>query len=173
MLTSALVIAALIASAPPTQMQALSPAGFGRVKIGMTTRQAEQALGVKLNLTTDEDPSGQCLRGRRADGVDPGVVYMAVTGVIQRVDIELALEPAIRTPEGIGRDATPKQVKSIYGGRAKRDESDPNADPAANEDLVVDNADRKHGIQFKFEQGKLTWMIAGAYPALSFYEGCV
>ncbi len=165
----------LLIGVPPLAHAAdiLDLSGFGRVKFGMTTKQAERALGAKLKLTSDEDPSGHCLRGSRADGLDPGVTYMALKGVIQRIDVELALEPAVVTPEGIGHGATPIEVQSIYGVGAKRDVSDPNADPASNQDLVVDNPNHRSGILFAFDGGKLTWLIAGNYPALSFYEGCL
>ncbi len=82
-------------------------------------------------------------------------------------------ERTVVTPEGIGSGATAKQVRAIYGARAKRDESDPNADPATNEDLVVDEPNRKSGLRFAFDGGKLAWISAGNYPALSFYEGCL
>jgi hypothetical protein len=82
MLTLALALAASIVSMSAGEAHVLSSTGLGNVKIGMTTQQAERVLGTKLKLTSDEDPSGQCLRGGRADGVDPGVAYMALKGVI-------------------------------------------------------------------------------------------
>ncbi len=165
----ALVAAGAILSGAPATATTLSPDGLGRVKIGMTARQAERALGAKLNLTADEDPSGVCLRGSRADGVDPGIIYMALEGTIRRIDVELAMEPSVVTTEGIGRGATPGAVRSTYGARAKHDDSD----GAGGDDQVVDSSGRHRGVKFAFEDGKLTWMMAGEYPALSFSEGCV
>jgi hypothetical protein len=167
------VVLAVTASPVAHAADLLGPDGIGPVKIGMTVRQAERVLGAKLKLTSAEDPSGKCLRGSRADGVDSGIIYMALEGAIQRVDVKLALAPGVMTRAGIGAGVGPDTVKNVYGAQARRDESDPNQDPASNDDLVVDTPDHKRGIQFKFEGGKLTWMIAGAYPALSYYEGCL
>jgi hypothetical protein len=168
--TSALFII-LAPSFPPVANAAdlLGPSGFGNVKVGMTIKQAERALGAKLNLTSDEDPSGRCLRGSRADGIDPGVVYMALNGSIQRIDVELASSPSVRTPEGIGLGATPKAVLQAYGGRAQHDHTD----YAGDDDLVVNRPDRRGGVQFTFQDGKLAWMLTGNYPALSLSEGCL
>lgn len=164
-------VASISATLPGAHV--LTAGGLGSVKVGMTVRQAERALGAKLHLTSYEDLSGQCLRGSRTDGVDPGQIYMALKGIIQRIDVQLAFAPTVKTPEGIGAGASPGLVKQTYGAQAQRDQTDPNADPDNNNDLVVDTPDHKRGIQFKFEHGKLTWMVAGNYPALSYYEGCL
>lgn len=143
--------------------------GFGPVKFGMTIRQAERALGTKLKLTADEDPSGTCVRGGRADGSEPGVAYMAIKGVIQRIDVELAQAQSVKTTEGVGAGSTPADVRRTYGARAEHD----NTDYAGHDDIVVKTPSRKSGVRYEFEDGKLSWIIAGKYPALSFSEGCL
>ena len=147
----------------------VSPSGLGNVKFGMTTGQAERALGAKLDLSNAEDPSGHCLRGSRADGVDPGVIYMVIDGVVQRVDVELSNSPSVRTAEGIGDNATPATVRSIYGARLRANHSD----FSGADDLEVQASNGKAGLKFVFEHGALRWILAGNYPALARPEGCL
>ena len=143
--------------------------GFGPVKFGMTIKQAERALGTTLKLTADEDPSGTCVRGGRADGIEPGVAYMAIKGVIQRIDVELAQAQSVKTAGGVGAGSTPSDVRKTFGARAEHD----NTDYAGDDDIVVNAPGRKSGVRYGFEDGKLSWIIAGKYAALSFSEGCL
>jgi hypothetical protein len=143
--------------------------GLGRVEMGMTVRQAEQALGTSLRIDASQDPTRHCLYARRADGGDPGVGYMVLDGAIVRIDIELKDETALRTPEGIGAGASPERVKTVYGRRAEPDA----ADNAGDHDLIVRDADGKGGLRFAFIGDRLAWIVVGKSPALIFSEGCL
>jgi hypothetical protein len=147
----------------------LTSQGFGHVRTGMSLKQAEQALGSGLRLDTSQDPSGHCVYAYRADGSDPGVGYMLIGGKIERVDVELKDALPVRTSNGLGQGASVEAVKQAYGSKAKQDPTD-YAEPG---DLVVKDPGGKRGVRFSFQDGKLAWLIAGNYPALSFSEGCL
>jgi hypothetical protein len=135
----------------------------------MSLRKAEEALGNRLRVDRSQDPSGYCVYAYRADGSDSGVGYMLIGDRIERIDVELKNARSVRTAEGLGYGATVRAVKRAYGSRAAPDHTD-YAEPS---DVVVKDQGGKRGVRFAFQDGKLAWLIAGNYPALSFSEGCL
>jgi hypothetical protein len=161
------VLAAALTVSPMNRV--LTSQGFGRVHVGMSLKRAEAALHAPLRIDNSQDPSGRCVYAYRRDGRDPGVGYMLVNGVIQRIDIELKNERSVGTAHAIGQGASVAAVLRAYGGKAEPDRTD-NAKPG---DLLVMDPGGKSGMRFGFEDGRLAWLIAGAYPALGFSEGCL
>lgn len=151
----------------------LTPEGLGSVRIGMTKRQAEQALGKKLRveypMTTDDN---SCSYAYRADGKDRDIGYMLIDGRIARIDIGvIPLRAKIVTTAGVGRGSTESAVRKAYG---KRLQVSPH--PYGDDDnwhyLTADEPDHKRGIIFETDGKRVTSFRAGIYPALGYIEGC-
>lgn len=173
---SAIILAALLFcttaySADPETT--LATEGLGPVKIGMTKRQAEAALGKKLRLQysmTSDDNS--CTYASRVDGKDRDIAYMLIHGKIARIDI--GVKPAqnkILTAAGVGQGSTESAVKKAYG---KRLQISPH--PYGDDDnwhyLTVDEAEHTRGIIFETDGKRITSFRAGVYLALGYIEGC-
>ena len=133
-----------------TSETTLTPDGLGPVKIGMTKRQAEQALGKKLHveypMTTD---SNSCSYAFRADGKDRDVGYMLIDSRIARIDIGvIPLRAKILTSAGVGRGSTENAVRKAYGKRLQVSPH-PYGDDDSWHYLTVDEPDHKRGIIFE------------------------
>jgi len=154
----------------------LTPGGLGPVKVGMTLREASQALGVKLKRESPNDPDSKyCDFAHRADGNDSEINYMIKDGHIARIDVgDAAHERSIiKTAEGVGLGSTERAVKKAYG-RALKVEPHPygDGDPDGWHYLVIDEPGHKRGIIFETDGRKVTSFRAGEYPALGYIEGC-
>lgn len=170
-----LTFAAAFAAEPA---KVLTPDGLGPVTIGMTTRQAEAALGAKLVRQMPNDADfDSCDYLSRRDGQEPDVAYMLSEGHIARVDIDLPrLGPrlsTVKTAEGIGIGSTEKAVKQAYGGQVKV-EPHPYGDGSADgwHYLRVDQPDHRRGYIFETDGKRVTSFRAGRHPELDLIEGC-
>lgn len=155
------------------QSYPLTMDGLGPVKLGMTQRAAEKALGVRLKI---DDASAYKESGcgylARTDGRSPDVLYMIMDGRITRIDIDVE-PPArslVRVKEGIGIGSSETEILRAFGKSVKV-EPHPYLDEQGHY-LVVDSKDHKRGLIFETEHGKVTTFRAGLYPSLGFIEGC-
>ena len=83
-----LAVAALLCSvfAVSALARTLTPEGLGKVRIGMTVRQAEKALGEKL--AGDGTSAAESCRYVHRSAGEAGVAYMVENGRITRIDVE-------------------------------------------------------------------------------------
>ena len=174
-LTVIAMAAAVAAPAPSSPDRILTSHGLGQVEVGMSVKQAEQVLHIRLKIDDSQEPGGECVYAYETAGPGAQVGYMVIKGKIQRIDIQLKGDASIKTQGGLGLGATQAGVRGAYGRGARHDQTDPNDDgpPDENSGLIVKDPNGKSGIRFGFQKGALAWLIAGNYPALSFYEGCL
>ena len=97
----------------------------------------------------------------------PGVGVMMLKGRVARVDVDNAVTP---TAEGIHNGDSETRALQVYG---KRLNIEPHAYlPKSGHYLTLFSPDRKFGIRFETEDGKITRYYAGTIQAISFIEGC-
>lgn len=166
-ITLALAIAPLAQAAPPV----LTLDGLGPVRLGMTPKAVERALGAKLDVGYPEDYS--CGVGQRADSRDHDIRYMFDDGVLSRIDIGKAggAPTDIRTAKGIGLDSSEDEIRSAYGPRIKM-APHPYLE-AEGHYVTVDAPGHRRGFIFETEHGRVTEFRAGTYPSLGYIEGCL
>jgi hypothetical protein len=166
-----LILAACLLTAGPARAGAddiLTMQGLGKVRIGMTIAAAERALGSKLTINTFEDPSGECEYAYQGPDLDHDVSYMVVHGMIQRIEVFGKPGSNVKTAEGIHRGASEAEVLRAYGRRVAQ-----RTDDYDQPRLVLKDEAGHSGIIFTLENGRVTWILAGNYPALGFPEGCL
>jgi hypothetical protein len=150
--------------------------GLGPVRIGMTAVAAEQALGARLKKLDgiSEDDEKSCWIGRRADGVDPELTYMFERGKVTRIDVSGSTKGAaraIKTPKGIGINATENEIRQAYGCQIAV-----TINTDAGEGVVwmtLNSSDKGRGMTFALYKGKVTSFWTALYPAITYYEGCL
>lgn len=159
--------------------QILTFDGLGPVRIGMTVRQAEMALGAKLKPM---DPSNgvdteACWETTRADDPDPFVSYMIWSGTIVRIDIGTGriqqATPPIATERGIRLNSSVEDVKKAYSPRLVSNFH--SQGDIGNYDLLymtVLSDDRRYGHFFVTWKNGLTSMGTADTKAIQLQEGC-
>ena len=162
--------------------QILTPYGLGPVKIGMTQRQAEKALGARLKHAFKPDRIREkvCWYAIRADRIDQMVYYVIWDGKIASIEVTDSepgglkrFVPRIVTDKGIHIGDTDAKVKEAYGPDVKvRVESQ-----ADNEDegsvITALTADKSRGFVFVTGSRKIVNFRAGLPDAIQLMEGCL
>jgi hypothetical protein len=136
--------------------------GVGPIKPGMTLSQLNAVLHEKSSLPADKDDQG-CFYVTPVK--HPNFSFMIGNGRLVRIDVASAGVP---TSLGIRVGDTESRVKKLYGPRLK-------VEPHAYTDghyLTVRSTDRRFGIRFETEQGKITAFYSGRYDAIQYIEGC-
>lgn len=158
--------AAAAATMPPPYGPPLTPEGMGPAQIGMTVRQAERALGAKLNVQYPNDKS--CGQGQFS-----GAWYMFENGRLARIDIEPppagTLQPPHATAMHIHLGSSEADVKKAYADVAV----EPHPYDEHGHYLRVTTKGKKAGFIFETDGTRVTSFRAGIEPALSYQEGCV
>lgn len=158
--------------------QILTTDGLGPVKIGMTQRQAEKALGARLKNAFPSERGKACWHALRADRVDPWVYYVIWDGKIASVDVTNlplggpSVVPRIVTDKDIRIGDTDAKVKEAYGPDVKV-RVDSQAD---NEDegsvITALTADKSRGFVFVTGGRKVIDFRADLPDAIELMEGC-
>lgn len=143
-------------------------AGLGSVRLGMTERAAQTALGSRFTPPEDFEDQG-CQQARRLDGKDPEITYMIEDGRITRIDV-FGASKGVASDRGIGLGATAAQVRAAYG-KALRDRPDAYDDRVRH--LSVQSPDRRGMLDFLVENGRVTELSTGYYPSIAYAEGCL
>ncbi|MGH6858469.1 MAG: hypothetical protein ACRECP_12750 [Methylocella sp.] len=94
--------------------------GIGPVKIGMVVKEAEHALGAKLDPMSEESGE-ECWVTSRPDEKKPLVRYTVEGRNITEIDVYPPVPEtfplsilAIRTPQGIGVGSTEEEINKAY-----------------------------------------------------------
>lgn len=169
------VLLTTFASQAASPAQILRMDRLGPVKLGMTVRAAERALGRKLHNENPEAGVGctYYALGRTQDSL---VHYMVEDGRITRIDIDYVAQlhpPAhspITTQAGIGIGSTEADIRRAYGRKLKI-VPDPYMESEGN-NLTVEDLGHHRGILFETVHGKVTSFRAGIHPSLEYSEGC-
>jgi hypothetical protein len=138
--------------------------GIGPVHMGMNLSELNKALHTSYTKPTDPDE-------RACNYVDlphqPGIGLMILHGFVARVDVDDAFT---RTAEGIHNGDSEAHALQVYGKRLKVEPH--HYDPDTGHYLTLFSNDRKLGIRFETEDGKITRYYAGTREAISLVEGC-
>lgn len=157
------------APAPSTAVAApawvVSATGIGRVRIGWSVAQLNQALGEQLKPTYEV--SDQCDHLRPA-GLPAGVSLMVVLDTVVRVDVDTTGVP---TAEGAGVGDTEARILALYRGRI-RVEPHKYTGPEGHYLIVTIPSDTLSRIIFETDGHTVQNYRAGRRPAVEFVEGC-
>ncbi|MBA3669276.1 MAG: hypothetical protein H0W71_04325 [Sphingomonas sp.] len=161
-----LAAAGAAAMAPASGKPVLTVDGLGPVRIGMTIKQAEKALGGKLVGEAIESDD-ICVEKESKAG-PRGVYYMFEDKTLAR--ISLGSGSPDRTPRGIGVGATAQQVRRAYGVKLKAEPHHYAGLPA--EYLTFWTVLGKRGIRFETDFRRKVATIHAGTAAIQFVEGC-
>jgi hypothetical protein len=171
----AAMLAASVVSASATPAHILRTDGLGPVRLGMTVRAAERALGARLRNESPELDEGCSYYALRSTQ-DSLVHYMVERGRITRIDIEYVASlrrhtrSPITTATGIGIGSTETDIRRAYGRHLKIVQ-DPYMEDQGN-NLTIEDRGRHRGILFETDHGTVTSFRAGIHPSLEYSEGC-
>lgn len=164
------IFAALLLCGTATAAQSptiLTPTGIPPITIGMTIRQAEEALGEKLKVDYTESDTEACGRADSPSLNARGVLLMVEDRRVTRIDVD---GKQIETAAGVGISSTEAAVKRAYG---KRLTIEPHAYDDNGHYLIVTDPDGKHGIVFETDGKRVTTFRAGEFPSVRYIEGCL
>ena|SRR6202795_4467084 len=138
--------------------------GVGPVKIGMTLSQLNAVL--HENFTSEDADNGReaCfyLHLKR----HPQAHLMIIDGHLARIDVE---QPGVATSAGIQVGDSETRAQKVYGPQLK---VEGHFYVDTGHYLTVQSKDRRYGVRFETDQGKITMFYAGRYDAIQFVEGC-
>jgi hypothetical protein len=136
--------------------------GVGPAKIGMTLPQLRAALQERLK----EEDSGSDACWYVTSAKHPHTSFMILGGRFVRVDVTAR---GIATSDGI-------QVGDFEAAVRKKYAPSITVAPHKYIDhghyLTIRSGDRKYGIRFETEKGKITGFYAGLFSAIQYVEGC-
>jgi len=147
----------------------------------MTVEQAEHALGAKLDPISPAFGK-ECWVTSSSDKKYLVIQYMVEDENIAAIDVyPPAAEafplpiPAIKTPEGIGVSSTEEEIRRAYGKSAKKERA-PYFDETDKDTVYwihVDNPDKKLGMIFDVQYGRVLNFSVGMLEAINRIEGCI
>jgi hypothetical protein len=138
--------------------------GIGAVRLGMSLRELNSALRTSYTRPTDPDEKSCSYFGVPGQS---GISLMLLNGRVARVDIDNAIT---RTVKGIQNGDSESRAVQVYGKRLK---VEPNHYiPESGHYLTLQSSNRKFGIRFESDDGKITRYYAGTAEAIAFIEGC-
>jgi hypothetical protein len=143
----------------------LSFQGFGPVRVGMTVREAEKALKMKLQEeeTAQSEPDG-CHYASNDDAL-PGIGLMVEGRRIVRIDV---FSGPYRTRSGVHVGMTEQDVKS----RHPRIESEKHFYDPSGHYLSLSSDDQRYRMRFETDGNVVTTFRSGERGAVAYVEGC-
>ena len=145
----------------PASAETLTLDGLDPVKIGMTRKDAEKALGKKLKVEGDAN----CAMAARPD---KKAFYMFVIGRIVRIDVK-AKGAGIAWDQGLGISSDEAALKKAFGSRAQ---FFPNRYVEGGHDVEVSFPAKDRLLLFETDHGKVTSFRVGLPKYVQWVEGC-
>lgn len=136
--------------------------GVGPAKIGMTLAQLRAVLKERLK----EEDSGSDTCWYVTSAKHPHTSFMILDGRFVRADVTAR---GIATTDGIQVGDFETAVRTKYGPSVK---VEPHQYIDDGHYLTIRSSDRKYGIRFESEKGKITSFYAGLFSAIQYVEGC-
>lgn len=144
--------------------QIIRPDGIGPAKVGMSLSQLNAALHEKFMMPKDKDER-QCFYADSSK--HPGISFMIEKGRLTRVDIS---DHDVQSAKGIRIGDSEAHTMAVYGHKL---DIEPNAYTGPEDHvLTYSTADKKHGIRFIIDNGKVRIIYAGSSDSISYIEGC-
>ena len=163
------IISTLVISLPtPAQSQEMrvSFEGYGQARIGMSRKALEKALGSKLSKDDATENAQSCEIIAPLNG-PAGVDYMLLKGKLARIEIS---SKNIKTVSGAQVGDSQARVVAIYRGRI---EVSPHFYTAPEGTyLTMFSHDKRNGMRFETDNGKVSTYYAGNAEAIQYVEGC-
>lgn len=150
-------------STPTPSTWDVSESGIGKLKAGMTVKEAKQIVpGLKSsdNLETSECTYAQ------SPSLPAGVALMFEKGRVARVEVRSG---STRTAEGAGIGESEAKLKSLYGARIK---TTPHKYTDGHYLTVTSATDASNKIVFETDGAKVLRFRSGKTPAVEYVEGC-
>lgn len=171
-----LALALCLASVPANAAdQILTPDGLGRVKIGMTVRQAEKALGARLRPRDTKFGTEACWHTYRSDLDDPPISYKVWYKKIVSIQVfkpEHGEILPIATDKGIHVGDEDAKVKEAYGQSLHvRPDSQVNNESEASV-MTVSTKDKSRGLVFLTIDTKVVEIRAGLSEPIQAIDDC-
>ena len=139
---------------------------YGPVRIGMSPKAIEIALGAKLKRDAADADSAGCEYVASSRGYE-GIGFMLINQRLARIDVSA---PKVSTLSGARVGQSQEEVLALYPGRVK---VSPHFYTAPDGDyLTMLSHDKKHGMRFETNHGKVTVYYAGTAEAIQYVEGC-
>jgi len=136
--------------------------GVGPAKVGMTLAQLRSILNERLK----EEDSGSDACWYVTSAKHPHTSFMILGGHFVRADVTAR---GIPTTDGIQVGDLEAAVRTKYGYSVK---IEPHKYIDDGHYLTIRSSDRKYGIRFETEKGKITSFYAGLFSAIQYVEGC-
>lgn len=144
----------------------LTPDGWGAARIGMTPRQVERALHIRLKgEPIDEDSS--CVEMTPA-GPDRNIWFMFQARKLSRISI--GARSRVTTPRGIGAGATASKVRAAYGKRLRAEPHHYEGLPS--EYLTYWISPETRGVRFETNSKRRVQAIHAGNGTIQLVEGC-
>jgi hypothetical protein len=167
--TSLSIFSTLALSLPTpghAQEKRVSLDGYGPARIGMTRKALEKALGTKLSKDDATEDAQSCEIAEPLNG-SGGVAYMLIHGKLARVEV---FSKGIRTVSGVQVNDSQASVIATYPGRI---EVSPHFYTAPEGTyLTMFSKDKRKGIRFETDNGKVSAYYAGNAEVIQYVEGC-
>ena len=176
-----ILISAAVVLGTPASADVLSWQGVGSVQLEMTVKDAERALGAKLEPRSIVYTSDGCYQTLRADKKDPGITYVVEDGKITVINVFSSdgQTPDVIDKHRLGIGAREDDIRRAYGQVRKRlgfyDRGEPpENDPAYVPEFWIEaeSSDDKRIILFITRAGKITSMATGLKPMVLDPEPC-
>lgn len=144
--------------------------GIAGLRVGMTIRQAEQALGQPLPVTSDASPTDDnaCFYVS-PPGFAKSIGLMVTRGTIARVDI---WDRAFLSRSGVRVGDSEATVRTVYGNRLT---VEPHKYEERGHYMIVtptDSADLQFRMLFETDGSVVTRFRGGRIPEVFYVEGC-
>ncbi len=153
--------------APEQPIYELRADGYGPVKIGMSIKEASEAIKMPLTSNSPDADEPSCFYVYPYG--EPGTVgFMIINNKIARVDVHFE-NPDIQTDKKIKFGSSTADVKKAYG--KIKIEPHPYGGPEESY-LIYDYNDQLQIIFETDQKGNVTSLRSGKKPEVGFIEGC-
>ena len=155
-------------AATPAGAEALTSAGLGALRIGMSQADLVAAVGGSPDLSGEPEGCEEFHPAR----APAGVLVMIEDGKLTRISLD---EGVVRTDAGLGLGVTAAQVKATYGAQAKSSGHEYLDAPAEYITVWTKGSGGPGSLGIVYEvgaDGKVFAIHAGS-PSIQYVEGCL
>lgn len=143
---------------------ALTTAGWGPVRVGMTPAQAGARLGSRLVVRQGASEPSAC--HYRTSARAPGLLFMVEKGRIVRVETK---DARYATLSGVRVGDSEEAALKTYAGRSQ---VMPHKYSDTGKYIVVATSDGQRAVVVETDKGRVTQIRGGQRPAVEYVEGC-